>query len=58
VSIDLDIINKMNLPAPNVRFNHDLQLQIDSIEWALEKVEINKFPNDRLESVIRATLSV
>jgi hypothetical protein len=48
----------MNLPAPNMRFNHDLQLQIDSIEWALEKVEINKFPNDRLESVIRVTLSV
>jgi hypothetical protein len=30
-------------PAPNSRFNHDLQLQINSIEWALEKVEINKF---------------
>jgi hypothetical protein len=34
---------KKDYPAPNARFNHDLQLQIDSIEWALEKVEINKF---------------
>jgi hypothetical protein len=49
---------KKDLSRPNARFNHGLQLQMDSIEWALKKVEINKFPNDRLESVIRATLSV
>jgi hypothetical protein len=48
----------MNFPAPNVRFNHDLQLQIDSIQWTLEKVELNKFPNNRLESVIQSTVSV
>jgi hypothetical protein len=36
-------------PAHNPRFNHDLQLEIDCIEWALKKIELNKIPNDRLE---------
>jgi hypothetical protein len=27
-------------------------LEIDCIEWALKKKEINKIPNDRLEAVI------
>jgi hypothetical protein len=39
-------------PAHNPRFNHDLQLEIDCIEWALKKIEVNKIPNDRLKSVI------
>ena len=43
--------------APSARFNHDQQLQIDTIEWAREEVEINKFPNDGLESIIQATVS-
>ena len=30
-----------------------LQLGIDCIEWALEKVEINKLPMDRVEVVTR-----
>ena len=43
-------------PAHNLRFNHDLQLEIDCIEWALKKIEVNKIPIDRLEAVIRATI--
>ena len=43
-------------PAHNPRFNHDLQLEIDCIEWALKKVEVNKIPNDRLEGVIRTMI--
>jgi hypothetical protein len=39
----------------NPRFNHDLQLEIDCIEWSLEKVEVNKIPNDRREGVIRTS---
>ena len=35
------------------RFNHDLQLEIDCIEWALKKIEVNKIPIDRLEAVTR-----
>jgi hypothetical protein len=26
------------------------------IEWVLGKIEVNKIPNDRIESVIRATI--
>jgi DNA replication initiation complex subunit (GINS family) len=33
-----------------------MQLEIDCIEWALQKIEVNKIPNDRLERVIRATI--
>jgi len=29
-------------PAHNPRFNHDMQLEIDCIEWALQKIEVNK----------------
>jgi hypothetical protein len=43
-------------PAHNIRFNHDLQLEIDCIEWALKKIEVNKLPMDRLEGVIRVTI--
>ena len=43
-------------PEHNLRFNHDMQLEIDCIEWALQKIEVNKIPNDRLERVIRATI--
>jgi hypothetical protein len=39
-------------PAHNPRFNHDLQLEIDCIQWALKKIEVNKLPNDRLDAVI------
>ena len=38
-------------PAHNPRFNHDMQLEIDCIEWALQKIEVNKVPNDRLEGI-------
>ncbi|MFY9565760.1 MAG: hypothetical protein WAM27_06055 [Nitrososphaeraceae archaeon] len=33
-----------------------MQLEINCIEWALQKIEVNKIPNDRLERVIRATI--
>ena len=36
-------------PEHSARFNHDMQLQIDCIEWVLEKIEVNKIPNDRLD---------
>jgi hypothetical protein len=38
-------------PSHNIRFNHDLQLGTDCIEWALKKIEVNKIPNNRLEGV-------
>jgi hypothetical protein len=40
-------------PEHSARFNHDMQLQIDCIEWVLEKIEVNKIPNDRLDGLIR-----
>ncbi len=40
-------------PEHSARFNHDMQLQIDCIEWVLEKIEVNKIPNDRLDGHIR-----
>jgi hypothetical protein len=40
-------------PEHSARFNHDMQLQIDCIEWVLEKIEVNKIPNDRLDVLIR-----
>ena len=43
-------------PAHNIRFNHDLQLEIDCIEWALKKIEIKKPPIDRLEAVTRVLI--
>ena len=43
-------------PANNPRFNHDLQLEIDCIERALKKVEVNKIPNDILEAVTRVMI--
>ena len=47
--------NQIHL-AHNIRFNHDLQLEIDCIEWALKKIEVNKLPIDRLEAVIRVMI--
>ena len=43
-------------PAHNIRYNHDLQLEIDCIEWALKKIEVNKLPIDRLEAVTRVMI--
>jgi hypothetical protein len=43
-------------PANNPSFNHDLQLEIDCVEWTLRKIEVNKIPNDRLEAVIPAMI--
>jgi hypothetical protein len=43
-------------PEHSARFNHDMQLQIDCIEWVLEKIELNKIPNDRLEGHIRSMI--
>ena len=34
----------------------DLQLDIDCIEWALKKIEVNKLPMDRLEAVTRVMI--
>ena len=33
-----------------------MQLEIDCIEWALQKIEVNKIPNDRLEGIIRTMI--
>jgi hypothetical protein len=33
-----------------------MQLQIDCIEWVLEKREANKIPIDRLDALIRKTI--
>jgi hypothetical protein len=33
-----------------------MQLQIDCFEWVLEKTEVNKIPNDRLDGLIRRTI--
>ena len=30
-----------------------MRLQIDCIEWVLEKIEVNKVPNDRLDGLIQ-----
>ena len=35
-------------PEHSARFNHDMQLQIDCIEWILEKIEVNKISNEGL----------
>jgi hypothetical protein len=43
-------------PEHSTRFNHDMQLQIDCIEWVLEKIEVNKIPNDRLDGNIRSMI--
>ena len=43
-------------PANNPRFNHDMQLEIDCIEWSLKKIEVNKLPIDRLEAVTRVMI--
>jgi hypothetical protein len=43
-------------PAHNIRFNHDLQLEIDCVKWALNKIEVNKLPMDRLEAVTRVMI--
>jgi hypothetical protein len=40
-------------PEYSARLNHDMQLQIDCIEWVLEKIDSNKTPNDRLDGLIR-----
>ena len=33
-----------------------MQLEIDCIEWALKKIEVNKLPIDRLEAVTRVLI--
>ena len=33
-----------------------MQLEIDCIEWALKKIEVNKLPIDRLEAVTRVMI--
>ena len=48
--------NKQIHHAHNPRFNHNMQLEVDCIEWALQKIEVTKLPNDRLESVIKTMI--
>lgn len=43
-------------PEHSARFNHDMQLQIDCIEWVPEKIEVNKIANDRLDGLIRRVI--
>jgi hypothetical protein len=45
-------------PEHSPRFNHDMQLEIDCYEWVLGKVEVNKIPFDRLERIIKATITI
>jgi hypothetical protein len=52
----IDKRKKQIHPAHNPRFNHDLQLEIDCIEWALKKIEVNKLPIVRLEAVTRVMI--
>ena len=52
----IDKRRKQIHPAHNIEFNHDLQLEIDCLEWALKKIEVNKIPNDRLEGVTRVLI--
>ena len=52
----IDKRKKQIHPAHNPRFNHDLQLEIDCIQWALKKIEVNKIPIDRLEAVTRVMI--
>jgi hypothetical protein len=33
-----------------------LQLDIDCIEWALKKIEVNKLPIDRLKAITRVLI--
>jgi hypothetical protein len=33
-----------------------MQLQIDCLEWVLDKIDVNKIPNDRLDDLIRRTI--
>jgi hypothetical protein len=33
-----------------------MQLHIDCIEWVLEKIEVNKIPNDRLDGHIQSMI--
>ena len=44
-------------PAHNIRFNHDLQLEIDCIEWVLKKIKVNNVPNHRVEAVSGSTIT-
>ena len=43
-------------PPHSLRFNYDIQLEIDCIEWALHKIEVNKLPNDRVEGIIKTMI--
>ena len=43
-------------PAHNPRFNLNMQLEIDYVKWALQKIESNKLPDDRREGVIRTMI--
>ena len=40
-------------PEHSARFNYDMRLQIDCIEWVLEKIEVDKIHNDRIDGRIR-----
>ena len=40
----------------SARFNHDLQLKTDCIKRVLQKIEVNKIPNDRLDGVFRTMI--
>jgi hypothetical protein len=33
-----------------------MQLEIYCLEWALQKIEVNMLPNDRLEGVIKTMI--
>ena len=37
-------------------YTQDMQLEIDCVKWALQKIEVNKLPNDRLEGVIKTMI--
>jgi len=43
-------------PAHSPRFNHDMHLEIDCIDGALQNIEVNELPNNRLEGVIKTMI--
>jgi hypothetical protein len=43
-------------PAHSPKFNHDMQLEIDCIDGALQNIEVNELPNNRLEGVIKTMI--
>jgi hypothetical protein len=51
------IFKKLIFRADKIDRYPDMQLQIDCMEWALEKMAVNKIPVDRVDDLIRRSSS-